>query len=438
LVIALVIAVVYIVAFWLVFFKLKLITFSITWAALSSVIFVHVLLVFVIGLHFMTPYTTDAKVVQYTIQLIPRLPEPTLVTAVLVEPNVPVKKGQPLFQFDRRPYEDKVKEQEAALAAARQDVLILNNNVETAKAALTKATAERDAVETQKSILTANLDVAGQALVQATSVRDFASLQYHRAAKLQQEDAEAVEEYQRWEYDLRGKEAAVAEAQTEIEKARFQLKKWDADIAGANAAVKEATDNVERTRLAYGSQFHGVNTRVAGIEATLAQARYYLDNTTMVASENGFITNLQVRPGMVAGTVRFGAIAALIVDADRYVLGTYYQEHLKYVKPGLPVEVAFDLYPGQIFNGTVASIWWASGEGQFLPSGDLPSFNPPAVVPQGRFAVRISLNDPQSPRFPIGAQGAAAIYTTGGAWAALRRISIRTYSWMNWLFPLSL
>lgn len=125
-VIALVVTVFYIGVFWLVFFRLKLLTFSIPWAVVSSVIFAHVLLVFVIGMHFMTPYTTDARVVQYTIQLIPRLPEPTLGTAVLIEPNVPVKKGQPLFQFDRQPYEHKVKEQEAALAAARQDVLIFS------------------------------------------------------------------------------------------------------------------------------------------------------------------------------------------------------------------------------------------------------------------------------------------------------------------------
>jgi multidrug resistance efflux pump len=158
----------------------------------------------------------------------------------------------------------------------------------------------------------------------------------------------------------------------------------------------------------------------------------------MVASEDGFITNLQVRPGMVAGTVRFGAIAALIVDADPYVLATYYQEHLKYVKKGMPVEVALDLYPGQIFTGAVDDIWWASGEGQYLPSGDVPSFNPPPVVPQGQFAVRISLNNPRPQHFAIGAQGAAAVYTTGGAWAALRRISIRTYSWLNFLYPMSL
>jgi multidrug resistance efflux pump len=47
------------------------------------------------------------------------------------------------------------------------------------------------------------------------------------------------------------------------------------------------------------------------------------------------------------------------------------------VKSGQPVEVAIDLHPGQIFKGKVDSIWWASGQGQLLPSGQLPVFNPP-------------------------------------------------------------
>jgi len=34
----------------------------------------------------------------------------------------------------------------------------------------------------------------------------------------------------------------------------------------------------------------------------------------------------------------------------------------------------------------------------------------------------------------------AAIYTGGetGAWAALRKISIRAHSWANWFYPLNL
>jgi hypothetical protein len=47
--------------------------------------------------------------------------------------------------------------------------------------------------------------------------------------------------------------------------------------------------------------------------------------------------------------------------------------------------------------------------------------------------------DPDQSKFPIGAQGSAAIYTGGehGAWGALRKISIRAHSWLNWVYPLN-
>src|SRR5271165_6602813 len=84
----------------------------------------------------------------------------------------------------------------------------------------------------------------------------------------------------------------------------------------------------------YKSEIDGVNTSVANMEAQLRQAQYYLDNTTLVAPEDGRIINLQVRPGMVSGIYRIGGIAALIADANRYLLATFYQENLKYVRPG--------------------------------------------------------------------------------------------------------
>jgi multidrug resistance efflux pump len=134
-----------------------------------------------------------------------------------------------------------------------------------------------------------------------------------------------------------------------------------------------------------------------------------------------------------------GGIAALIVEADRYVLATYYQENLKYVRPGHPVEISLDLYPGQIFAGKVDSIWRGNGVGQYLPSDEIPKFQQPAPnVPQGQYAVKILLDGANQTEFPIGAQGTAAIYTSGehGTWAALRKISIRAHSWLNWLYPI--
>jgi multidrug resistance efflux pump len=100
------------IVFWLVFFKFKWLKLSPGWGIISASFVLHVLLVFVLSLRFVTPYATNPTVVQHTIQIIPRLPEPTLVTAVLVEENVPVKKRQPLFQLNRRPYEYKVEQLE--------------------------------------------------------------------------------------------------------------------------------------------------------------------------------------------------------------------------------------------------------------------------------------------------------------------------------------
>ena len=203
--------------------------------------------------------------------------------------------------------------------------------------------------------------------------------------------------------------------------------------------IKEAQAELVRAELKYNSEINGVNTTVATIQAELDLARFYLDNTLMVAPEDGYIINLQVRPGMVAGIVRFGAIATFICDADRYLLANYFQENLKYVKPGQPVEMAIDLYPGQIFTGKVEAIWQGSGAGQMLPSGTLPAFTyQPTEIPQGQFAVAIHLDDADQSKFPIGTQGRAAIYTNpSSGFVALRKIGIRAYSWLNWLYPFS-
>jgi multidrug resistance efflux pump len=380
--IGLLITIIYVTIFWLVFFKFKLIKFSIGWGVVSSFVGLHVLLIFMIGLRFMVPLSTNATVVQHTIQLIPRLPDPTLVTGVLVKEDVPVKKGDPLFQFDRRPYEYKIEQLEAQLAEARQNVLVLK----------------------------ANVDLATQNVAKLKSELDY-------------------ELFQKGIFDRLAKQGAVRED---------DIEKWQSRVTTAQAAVNQAIAALEVARLNYEAQIGGTNTAVANVEAQLRQARYYLEHTTMTAPEDGRIINLQVRPGMVSGIYRIGGIAAFLAEADRYLLATFYQENLKYVRPGQSVEVSLDLYPGQIFPGSVDSVWKGSGVGQYLPSDELPKFQQPAPgVGQGQYAVKILLDDADQSKFPIGAQGAAAIYTTGGAWAALRKISIRAHSWANFLYPLN-
>jgi multidrug resistance efflux pump len=252
--------------FWLVFFKLKLLRLTPGYGIVFAFFVLHLFLVFLIGLRFVTPNSANATVVQRTIQLIPRLPEPTLVTAVLVEDNVLVKKDQPLFQFDRRPYEYKVAQIEAQLAEAKQNVDVLRADVE---------------VATQKAL------------------RTKVELDYQL--------------YQKGLFDKLAQQQAVREE---------DVVQWATRVNTAEATRDEALAELERSRLKYKSEIDGVNTSVANMEAQLRLAQYYLDNTTLTAPEDGRIINLQVRPGMVSGIYRIGGIAALIAEADRYLLAT--------------------------------------------------------------------------------------------------------------------
>ena len=92
----------YLFLIWLFFFKLKAAKFNVIWGIVSFWVGLHLLLVFLIGMRFSQPYSDDARIIRRTIQIVPRLPEPTLLTEVVVKANVPVKKGDPLFRFDDR------------------------------------------------------------------------------------------------------------------------------------------------------------------------------------------------------------------------------------------------------------------------------------------------------------------------------------------------
>lgn len=222
-----------------------------------------------IGLRFSTPYATQGKMIQHTIQLTLRLSEPTLVTDVLVKPNVHVAMGTPLIQFDRRPYEYKLAQLEAQLAGAKQNVLVLK----------------------------ADLASATQQVVKLRSELKFSKYQLQLSTNLAKKGAGPEEDAQ----------------------------KWKAQVAANEAGILEALAKEQRAKLQYSAEINGVNTTVAAIQAEVDQARYYLDNTLMVAPEDGYIMNLQVRPGMVAGDVRFGAIASFIADADRYILANFFR-----------------------------------------------------------------------------------------------------------------
>lgn len=378
--VALVITLVYLIIIYLVFFRFKWLKFSITWGVISFWIGFHLMLIFLIGLRFYTPFSIDAHLIRNTIQIVPRLQGPTTLTEVLVKPNQPIRKGDPLYKFETATYDDKLLQAQAQLAAAEQNLKVMD----------------------------ANIQAAQQQLIQAQSELTYATTQQQRFTNLASQGGARQED----------------------------VDKWNAEVEADTAGVAAATANLEKAQLQRDTNINGVNTGVAQARAQVAEAQYFLDQTTIYAPEDGYIVSQQAHPGLVVGDFRVGAIAAFVTNEEPYMLGAFFQEHIKFVEPGQAVEVALDTAPGEIFTGKVESIWWATGQGQILPSGRIPNFILPKL--QGKFAVQVTFDDPDA-FLPAGAHGAIAVYTgRNTVFETLRKMNIRLYSWANFLFPLDI
>lgn len=371
----------YAVFVWLVFFKFRWMRFTPAWGLISAFFILHLLIVPLVGTRMQAPFTSNVRVVRHTIQLVPRLPEPTLVTEVHVRENTPVKKGDLLFVFDPTVYKAQVRAAEAAVEAARQN----------------------------EKMLAADIEIAKDSVARSQSELDFALVQQKRFATLASQRAGSQE----------------------------SAEEWTARVNSAEASLAKAQESEKRAELAYASQIDGVNTAVIQAEAELEQARYYLGQTEMRAPQDGVIVNLQVQEGMVSGVLRVGAIASLILDKDPYLLAAYRQENLRNVRPGQPVVIALNTYPGKHFTGKVEEIWYASRRGQYQPSGTLPLFPDIPIHTEVRLPVKITLDDP-TVRLGIGEGGATLIVTSDGPFTWIGQISLRTYTWARWVYPLPL
>ena len=110
------------------------------------------MLVFLIGLRFVTPTSVDATVVQRTIQLVPRLPEPTLVTEVLQRKVRRSKRTSRYFSSYRRPYEYKVSHISGPIRRAKQNVKVLKLDADVAAQDATRTKVDLAYQQYQKKI----------------------------------------------------------------------------------------------------------------------------------------------------------------------------------------------------------------------------------------------------------------------------------------------
>jgi multidrug resistance efflux pump len=363
---------------WLVFAKLRLFPLTLPIAIVLAAVGPLFAFYIILSMNNDHPSSTDARVFQRVVQITPHITVPGRVQNVVAQANTPLKKGDVLFTIDPRPFQFEVNRLEAAVAAANQEVPQL-------KAALDQASAGVEKAGSQLNLAQADFDRQNVLF----SKGDIAQA--------------ALDKYQR------------------------NLEAAQDGVTGAKAVETKA-------RLAYESNIGDENTTVAQARQQLDQAKYNLDEATVRAPCDGYVTNLQLLPGTVVSAA--ASVMPFVCNRDEgnsgVVVATFMQGPYLAIKPGAYAEVAFPMYPGRVFPGKVLTTIDLASEGQLTATGLFPGIDAPH---NARFAVRIKLDDADDLRLPAGTQGSAAVFSGNVQIAGVIRMAVmRANSWLNYLF----
>ena len=305
----------------------------------------------------LTPYSDDTYLQTYVVQIAPRVAG--RVVGVAVADNAPVTAGSLLFEIDPRPYRYEVERLRAELAQAEQQVRTLQEN---------RATAA-DAVE------------------DLTAQQKLAQQRYDELSKLGQSGNTT----------------------------RFSLEDVTSRLDEAVDGLREAQSALRIATVKLGTVIDGEHALIHSAQAALDAAELQLAETKVIAPMEGIVTNLQLAVGAYA---QIGAPVMTLIDTSGWrMVANFPQNALDRIAPGQTAELTLDMYPGQVFAGSVESVTWGVSGGQGLPSGELPAVAAPQnwMTPTQRFPVRLRFDDwPADLPLRVGATGIATVYTGGG------------------------
>jgi multidrug resistance efflux pump len=303
-----------------------------------------------------TPFTNDAYVQAYVIQVAPQVEGQ--VVSVLVKENQRVERGTLLFEIDSRPFEHKVRQLEATLQQNVQLVAQMESELAAARAEEAKVAADE---------------------AYAKAVFDQEDLIFKKDATTERKFLDAKQKH-----------------------------------AGMNAMRDKARAVIRQKEQALQAKLGDEHAIVAETQAQLAMARLNRDWTKVYAPVTGYVTNLQLQPGSY---VTPGKPALTCIDAESWwVVANFRETNLEFIRPGMPASIAFKTYPGRAMPATVQSVGWGVAQGQGIPSGELPGVKSPTEwVPSAqRFQVRLVLTDAADMPLRVGATGSVTVYVTSG------------------------
>lgn len=208
----------------------------------------------------------------------------------------------------------------------------------------------------------------------------------------------------------------------------------DAQLGLARTRLQQESDLVAQGA---GNQYEVQrwDAEVKRLTAELDQAKIDLENCTVRAPTDGYVTQVALRPGMMAVPMPLAPLMVFVHEEERVFVAAFRQNSLQGIDPGDEVEVSFDAIPGLIFAGKVQQVLPIMSEGQMSASGQLRSLEGVGSKP-GRVLVQVEFTDDLSAyKLPIGASGTTTVYT--GQYKPIqimRMVILRIKAWEKYVF----
>src|ERR1700730_2218225 len=262
---------------------------------------------------------------------------------VLVGDNERVAAGQVLARIDDRDFKVALDQAKADVAAAEAAVV-----------------SKRAQLEVQQAVI-----AAAKATIEVdTATQTFASQENKRYTDLAATGYGSVQNAQSAQSRNAGAQAAILRDTANLASAQKQVELLKAEIAQAIAAAGRAS-------------------------ALQRQAELNLGYTTITSPINGIVGNRTLRTGQFvqAGT----QLMSLVPATGAYVIANFKETQLTAVRKGQAVDIAVDMFPGQVVHGHVDSLAPASGQEFALLPPDNATGNFTKVVQ--RIPVKIALDN---------------------------------------------
>jgi multidrug efflux system membrane fusion protein len=304
------------------------------------------------------PRTDDAEVFANFIGIAPQVEGPLV--RLSVRDNQFVKRGELLYEIDRRPYEyalERAISEQATLEGQISDegrkIAALVSAVSVAQANIQSSHTDINRYEAAVDQAKADVANAEQGVERARAEWAYASNNLNRIQPLLVKQFVTVDQVDK----AKSSEISLAQA---LKQAESQLRVSQAGLQSALAQYEHSKTVLEQSKAQHEQAQHAVTTlepltnQRGAKEAAVRTARYNLDNCRVYAPFDARVTNLTISEGAYA---HVGQQMFTLIDARTWwAVGNFREGQLQHIAPGMRADIYVLSKPNARLSGVVESI----------------------------------------------------------------------------------